>query len=201
MSRLEIGAKQRIVTFQYFTDSYKEIISERDKSFYKTKDQGSELDNFSYVINKYTGNDYWKLNNYLRYGKVSGFSEDELKSWAYCLHSSLQYRTSNVSNGTRVYRGVKLSPPSDWKIGKKFYFGEFVSTSTDEDVAESFSDGGTLMEIKIKNNGTNGRNNYCRYVGDISDYSDEEEVLITAFCIFKITDIEGNYYYLDCEGN
>ena len=86
------------------------------------------------------------------------------------------------------------------EIGKKFYFGEFVSTSTDEDVAESFSDGGTLMEIKIKNNGTNGRNNYCRYVGDISDYSDEEEVLITAFCIFKITDIEGNYYYLDCEG-
>jgi hypothetical protein len=56
----------------------------------------------------------------------SGFSEDELKSWVYCLHSSLQYRTSNVSNGTRVYRGVKLSPPSDWKIGKKFYFGELL---------------------------------------------------------------------------
>ena len=69
MSRLEIGAKQRIVTFQSFKDSYKEIISERDKSFYKAKDQGSELDNFSYVINKYTGNDYWKLNNCLRYGK------------------------------------------------------------------------------------------------------------------------------------
>ena len=50
----------------------------------------------------------------------------------------------------------------------------------------------------IKING-NGRNNYCKDISDISEY-DEEEVLITAFCIFKITDIEGNYYYLDCEG-
>ena len=198
MSRLEVGAKQTIKTFQYFTDSYKEIIKERDLSFYKTKEQGSELDNFSYVINKYSGNDYWKLNNYLRIGEVSGFTESELKSWAYCLHSSLQYRTSNVSNGTKVYRGVTLSPPSDWKVGKRFYFGEFVSTSLNEEIAEDFAKGGPIMIIKIKNNG-NGRNNYCRDISDISEY-DEEEVLITAFCIFKITDIEGNYYYLDCEG-
>ena len=138
MSRLEVGAKQTIKTFQYFTDSYKEIIKERDLSFYKTKEQGSELDNFSYVINKYSGNDYWKLNNYLRIGEVSGFTESELKSWAYCLHSSLQYRTSNVSNGTKVYRGVTLSPPSDWKVGKRFYFGEFVSTSLIEEVVKNF---------------------------------------------------------------
>ena len=126
------------------------------------------------------------------------FTESELKSWAYCLHSSLQYRTSNVSNGTKVYRGVTLSPPSDWKVGKRFYFGEFVSTSLSEEIAEDFAKGGPIMIIKIKNNG-NGRNNYCRDISDISEY-DEEEVLITAFCIFKIIDIEGNYYYLDCEG-
>jgi len=58
-----------------------------------------------------------------------------------------------------------------------------------------------LMDIiTIKNNGVNGKNNYCRSVEDISQYKGEEEVLITAFCIFKITKIEGRNYYLDCEG-
>ncbi len=71
-------------------------------------------------------------------GKVSGFSEDELKSWAYCLHSSLQFRTSNVKNGTVVYRGISVSAPKDWKVGKRFYFGEFVSTSLSEEVAKNF---------------------------------------------------------------
>lgn len=64
MSRLEVQSKKTIKTFQYFTDDYKKIIKERDKSFYDSNK--SELDNFSFVINKYTGNDYWCLNDYLR---------------------------------------------------------------------------------------------------------------------------------------
>ena len=56
-----------------------------------------------------------------------------------------------------------------------------------------------MFVITIKNNGNDGRNNYCRNIADISNY-DEEEVLITAFCIFTITKIDGNTYYLDCEG-
>ena len=72
-----------------------------NKSFYdKNK---SDLDNFAFVIKKYTGDDYWCLNDYLRQGDINRFSKKELKSWAYCLHSSLQFRTSNVSNGTVVY--------------------------------------------------------------------------------------------------
>ena len=198
MSRLEEGAKRTIKTMQYFTDNYKVIIKERDKSFYDTNK--SELDNFAYVINKYTGYEYWYLNNYLREDKVEGFSEKQLKSWAYCLHSSLQFRTSNVKNGTVVYRGISVAAPKDWKVGKRFYFGEFISTSLDINVAKKFSKGVTLLVITLNNNGVNGRNNYCRYVEDISKYSGEKEVLITAFCIFKITKIDGNTYYMDCEG-
>ena len=198
MSRLEESSKRTIITMQYFTDKYKQIIKERDKSFYDTKKD--DLDNFAYVIKRYTGYEYWYLNNFLREGKVEGFSEKELKSWAYCLHSSLQFRTSNVNNGTIVYRGVSLPAPKDWKVGKKFYFGEFISTSLDINVAKNFSCGETLMVITIKNNGTGKRNNYCRYVEDITNYPGEKEVLITAFCIFKITKIDGKTYYLDCEG-
>ena len=198
MSRLEEGAKKNIKTTQYFTDTYKEIIKERDKSFYdKNK---SDFDNFSYVLNRYTGYEYWYLNNYLKNGIVEEFTEKELKSWAYCLHSSLQFRTSNVKNGTVVYRGVGTPVPSDWKVGSRFYFPEFISTTLDYDTAKSFSNGVTILVITIKNNGNDGRNNYCRYIADISIYPDEKEVLITAFCIFTVTKIDGNTYYLDCEG-
>ena len=206
MTRLEVGSYKPIQTFQYFTPSYKNILKERDKSFYKKNDDD---DNFAFVINKYSGDDYWCLNDYLRYGIVQSgeedFDESDLKSWAWCLHSSLQYRTSNVSNGETVYRGISLKAPRDWKDGSRFYFGEFVSTSTDYDVAEGFSKGKTILEIKIKNNGNNGNNNYCRDISGISKY-DESEILITAFCRYEITDIrKGNsdgpdIYYMDCIG-
>ena len=202
-SRLTVGAEKTLLTKQYFSDEYKSIIKERDKSFYNTNK--SLLDNFSYVINKYTGDDYWCLNDFLREGKVQKFSKSELKSWAYCLHSSLQFRTSNVENNITVYRGVKLPAPKDWKVGKRFYFAEFISTSLNFNTAKEFAqrdDGsyGPILVIKIKNNGVNGRNNYCRYVEEITKYHGEDEILITAFCIFQITGIDGNIYYLDCEG-
>ena len=72
------------------------------------------------MINRYNGGEYKFLNNYLRSGEVSGFSERELKSWAYCLHSSLQFITSNIPNGTIVYRRVKNSFPSNWRRGLFF---------------------------------------------------------------------------------
>ena len=201
-TRLRVQSKESIVTTQYFTDDYRVIIKERDKSFYE-KNNLPDKDNFKYVIKKYTGDDYSFLNNYLKTGQVEKFSKKDLKSWAYCLHSSLQFRTSNVKNGTIVYRGVSLPAPKDWKVGKKFYFPQFISTSLDENIAINFSCGETLMIITIKNNGIEGRNNYCRYIEDDEcEYPEleEKEVLITAFCIFKITKIEGKTYYLDCEG-
>ena len=155
---------------------------------------------FSFVINKYTGKDYSYLNDFLKDGSVMKFSKKDLKSWAYYLHSSLQYRKSNVPNGIVVFRGISLPAPNNWKVGSRFYFAEFVSTSLRIDVAKRFAEGGIILAITIKNNGTEGRNNYCRYVGDISEYKEEDEVLITAFCIFTIKKIQGKIYYLDCEG-
>ena len=204
MSRIEVSSYQPIKTFQYFTPSYKEIIREKDKSIYEEKD-GSYLDNFEYVIREYSGDDYWKLNNYLRDDVVNGFTKKRLRSWAWCLHSSLQYLRSNVSNGQEVYRGISRYAPSNWTEGSRFYFGEFVSTSVDYSVAEDFSKGKTILVIKIKNNGNNGNNNYCRDITEISQY-DEDEILLTAFCRYEITDVrKGNSYepdvfYLDCIG-
>ena len=37
MSRLQIQSQASIITMQYFTDDYRSIIRERDKSFYKKK--------------------------------------------------------------------------------------------------------------------------------------------------------------------
>lgn len=204
MSRIEVSSYQPIKTFQYFTPSYKEIIREKDKSIYEEND-GSEYDNFEYVISEYSGDDYWKLNDYLRDDVVKGFTKKRLRSWAWCLHSSLQYLRSNVSNGQEVYRGISRYAPSDWREGSRFYFGEFVSTSVDYSVAEDFSKGKTILVIKIKNNGNNGNNNYCRDITEISQY-DEGEILLTAFCRYEITDIrKGNSYepdvfYMDCIG-
>jgi hypothetical protein len=204
MSRIEVSSYQPIKTFQYFTPSYKEIIREKDKSIYEEND-GSDLDNFEYVIREYSGDDYWKLNNYLRDDVVNGFTKKRLRSWAWCLHSSLQYLRSNVSNGQEVYRGISRYAPSNWTEGSRFYFGEFVSTSVDYSVAEDFSKGKTILVIKIKNNGNNGNNNYCRDITEISQY-DEDEILLTAFCRYEITDVrKGNSYepdvfYLDCIG-
>ena len=84
-------------------------------------------------------------------------------------------------------------------------FTEFVSTSVDYSVAENFAKGVTMLVINIKNNGNNGNNNYCRDISDISQYP-EEEILLTAFCRYEITDIRrgGPYdpdvFYLDCIG-
>ena len=80
MSRLEETSCQSIKTFQYFTPSYREIIAERDRTIYN-ENNGSEWDNFEYVINKYSGSDFKRLNDYLREGIVSGgYSERRLKS-------------------------------------------------------------------------------------------------------------------------
>lgn len=202
-SRLEVGAEKPLLTRVYFSDDYRSIINEKDKSFY---DNGKDLlENFSFIIKKYSGDDYSCLNDFLREGIVQKFSKSELKSWTYCFHSSLKFENSNVKNGTIVYRGVKIPAPKDWKVGKRFYFSEFISTSLNLETAQNLAKRndntyGPLLVIKIKNNGINGRNNYCRYIEEITQFHGENEVLITAFCIFQITRINGNTYYLDCEG-
>lgn len=52
-----------------------------------------------------------------------------------------------------------------------FFFNEFVSTSLNKNVAKSFSNGGILLIITL----TNTYENYCRFIGDISEYKKEEK--------------------------
>ena len=37
-------------------------------------------------------------------------------------------------------------------------------------------------------------------VEDITQYKGEDEIIITAFCIFTVKKKDGKTYYLDCEG-
>ena len=96
--------------------------------------------------------------------------------------------------------------PKDIGIGSKFYFREFISTSTREDFCEEWIDyQGTIMEIKIKNNEINGYPNYCYYIEDITISEEQYEVLISSHCYFTVTNIKHenkiDYVSLICEGN
>ena len=76
------------------------------------------------------------------------------------------------------------------ELEKNFFFPEFLSTSKDINIAKSFAENGTLMNISILNNGVNGKKIYCRDVESISGFPFEKEIIITTHCQFKVTNIE-----------
>ena len=178
---------------------------------------GQKTSDDFFVIRLYTSVYFGFINEYLRTEKVlddfrnyKGFSEDQLKSWICCLQLALS-RNKNVKDGTIVYRGVKkFKFSSDIGVGSKFYFREFLSTSTYKQFSEKWlknnndSKEGTLMIITIKNNGTNGYPNYCYYIEDITYTKNQYEVLISSHCYFTVTNIEHkekvDYVSLICEG-
>ena len=127
---------------------------------------------------------------------------NHFKSLIYCIQEALRIK-KNVKDGTIVYRGIDLKLANNIGIGSKFYFREFLSTSLDEKVARGFkTDEGTLFKIKIKNN---KRRNYCFYIGKLSMHPNEEEILISSFCYYTVTDIKRNEggideVNLDCLG-
>ena len=139
-----------------------------------------------------------KLNN------IICLPENVLKSNVWCLHKAITKSANNVPNNTIVYRGINAKTPFNLGIGTKFYFQEFLSTSKDINIAKGFASLGTLMVISIQNNGINGKKVYCRDIENISQFPFEKEVIITAFCEFKITEIkkENNLdvIYLTCIG-
>ena len=94
----------------------------------------------------------------------------------------------DIPQYTKVYRGVTIKPPSTWKVGDEFYFAEFISTSLDKKVAEVF--GTYIFIITLKGKGYKG-------VERLSYFPHEKEVIIAAYSKFKITKIDGNYYYMD----
>lgn len=157
-----------------------------------------------FVIRLYSGEYYSYINNYLINHIIERFTEKQLKSWTCCLQLALS-RNRNVEEGDIVYRGLSPRFPSGIGVGSKFYFSSFVSTSKSINFCKSrINNNGTILIIKIKNNGTNGHPNYCFYLGDISCFPTEEEILISSHCYFTVTKIESqgqiDYVSLICEG-
>ena len=183
------GASQNeIKTFDSTPYYFKDIINKKDTSFLKKNFSLKNNDDF--VINLYTSNDYKYINNYLREGKIdknSKYTENEIKSWAWCLHKALTSRKSNVKNGSTFYRGVSRKIPDFLGVGYKFIFSEFVSVSEDKNVALCFAGNGTLFIVRIENN--NASHYYCYNICSNSQFPSEKEILITSNC-FQITKIE-----------
>ena len=164
-----------------------------------------KLNNDYFILRFYTSNYYKYLNNYLRDKKVEYFTEEQIKSFACCLQLALS-RNKGVKENTIVYRGIQNFKFPDTVVkGSKFYLTEFMSTSTNVGVAKGFMGGkGTLMEIKLRNNGTNNHRNYCYDVKNISCYPSEEEILLSSHCYFIIESINRgdlyDYVRMTCEG-
>ena len=182
----------------------KEAINSNDYSFYEksgleefkkfSEINSIKLPNDLFVIRLYSSVSpcYYKyLNDYLRHHKIERFLLKEMNSWACCLYSALKKR-KNVNNGDIVYRGVPIKFPSEIKIGSIFFFREFLSTTCAKDVSEIYAGNGTLFIIKIENNGINNSPIYCFNCKGISMIEDEEEILISCHCYFRLTKIHSS---------
>ena len=161
------------------------------------------------VLKEYTNNKYIQMNGYLRKGDYtmdyrSGITSifllglpmmlylnnlASIKSLYLGLQGKIKIKNlTNINEGTIVYRGIKIKPPSSLKVGDQFYLAEFVSTSLDINVAKGM--GQYIFVITLYGKGFKG-------VDKLSYYPGEKEVLINAYSKFKITKISGNYYYMD----
>ena len=176
------------------------------------KIEGQEINNDFFIIRLYTSVYFGFINEYLRtemplstFRGFKGFTAEELNSWICCLQLALS-RNKNVKDGTIVYRGAKLKFSSDIQINSGFYFREFLSTSTKKEFCiDWINNKGTIMEITIKNNGTNDLPNYCYYIEDITYTTEQYEVLFSSHCYFKVTKIiktkDIDFVHLICLGN
>ena len=201
-------------------------IKSKDYSFYKLKSD-IRFSNMSYstynknnisnddifMIKIYSSIYYGFITEYLRTGKVleefygfKGFTESQLKSLICCLQKAL-FNNKNIKNGQVTYRAIKNARfPQEIKIGSKFYFREFMSTSKQEKFSKNWlgNNEGTFLIITIQNNGTNGHPNYCYYIEDITTTKNQYEVLFAAHCLFKVDNIRRekmiDYVFLTCEG-
>ena len=199
-SALAVASLQEIKCCFEPTDSYIKILQQKDESFYNKNTSG--LNNNDFILKSYTDSSF--INSYMRNNEISLYTENDLKSYAWCLHKAITQNNQNVDNNILVYRGVNVKIPNNIGVGSTFYFSEFLSTSKDINIAKSFAGTGTLMYITILNNGINGKKIYCRDVESISSYPTEKEIIITSYCYFRVTKIERSpqldQLYLTCEG-
>ena len=131
-----------------------------------------------------------------------------MNSWIWCLHKELTNRDTNVANGTITYRGIRnVTLPNSFGVGTTFCFAEFLSTSTDIKTSLKFlknykkikNDSKILFYINILNNGTNSHKKYCLKINDISLSPEQEEILFSTCCYFRVTSIENHPDIKNCK--
>ena len=208
------GIPRNFYKFYNFSKIFSQCLLKKDElSIYNNNT--SNVSRIEYPIYLYTKN-AGPLRDYLIYKKIDkDYTENQLQSWVWCLHKSLtdiSLRTQKmelVRDNTIVYSGMCIDTNvlnEEFQKGRKLYFGKFLSTSIDREVSERFAcDKGFLFIINIKNNESS---NYCYKISKISHFNqennNEEEILITAFALFQITNIvkKENLYeiHLDCLG-
>ena len=150
ISPLTGALSENIITSQSPVNYIIDAIKSKDFSFSKLASEekfkkfslnnGQKLKDDFFAIKLYTSVYFGFINQYLRdktilkdFRGFTGFTEEQLNSWICCLHTALS-RNKNVKDDTIVYRGVKkFKFPSEIGIGSKFYFREFLSTSTHKD--------------------------------------------------------------------
>lgn len=208
-------AKDTLITFAKPIQLFKDIISEKDESFYESQSERiksivkyKNCSEQEAIVNIYTTSDYRIFNKYLNFYTIDRFdkyNEKEIKSYIWCLHSILTNYSPNViidklslvEDGDIVFRNTSI-PFDDniYGIGSQFYFASFTSASKREDLGFG---GSHKMRITIRNN---QKKNYCYHVKNISDHPNEDEVLITAysnFIIRKITKNENGTFVVDVD--
>ena len=203
ISPLAIASLQNIkISFNSPSQKYLTILSQKDESYFNLNN--TLYSNYDFVLSSYTNSS--NINDYLRDNIING-PENMLKSYVWCLHKAITRSPQNVPNNYLVYRGVKFKLPLNINVGTKFYFPHFLSTSKDISVAQGFAFGGSLMNISILNNGVNGKKVYCRDIENISFFPWEKEIIITAYCQFRVTKIiranpfqNFDIVFLTCEG-
>ena len=121
-----------------------EIIKSNDFSFYSLKKRfnyfiytGLNISKDDEFIMKLYSQGYaFTMTNYLRKKEIDqswgNYNEKEIKSSICCLQNSI-FRNNNVENGQVVYRAIKIFRFPEYKPKSKFYFREFLSTSTKKD--------------------------------------------------------------------
>lgn len=206
--------------YQYYSLSkaFYECLSKKDESLFQEENIQLGFTPVEYPIYLYKDNS-GALTEYLLFKRAENplFPEERVQSWVYCLYKVLTDKSLKtdkmdlVENNTIVYSGVHIDQCAlneEFKIGRRLYFGKFLSTSLDKEKAKEFTFGnGFLFIITIKNN---EENNYCYNIEKFAvvnneGYEDaEREILITAFALFQITNIvKGNditEIYMDCFG-
>ena len=188
--------EKSIVAFPQPRNLYRNIIIEKNLDAfndYRITDimEKNNYNKHEAIINYYTGISYMEINRYLWNNNLN--NDKFLDTYIWCLHSTLRNFYKDVipeniklvKDGTIVYRKCVSHDFKKYGVGSQFYYSNFISTSLNEGIKDKW-DGTAFYRIIIKNN---EKGNYCYFIQNISDHKEEEEVLITSYCQYLITNL------------